>query len=255
MEIKQQDNSITAILTVWRRGHLREQLQALLQQTLPPDFIWVQQTQKHVNVECVIDEFRDKIKYSYFSENKGIFGRFESVKEVQTQFVFIIDDDMIPGYGFLENAMRLSLEKNAIVSPAGRIIPHGNLHHGPSMSAEYYQKYFMGDGTAYPYNFCAQDTCVHFGNNAWLFRTKWMKYFFSVDPFTRESGEDIHLSATCKLFGDINTYVPLQNSEKNSVNIKRHYSFDDTALCRQHGFHSLRSDIVLFFKQSGWLLQ
>ena len=247
------EKNITVILTVWKRNHLRRQLQTILQQTLSPAYIWVQQTQKHVDVDDVVNEFQNSIKYSFYPENKGIFGRFESVGEVQTSYVFIMDDDIIPGTEFLENAMRVSLKKNAIVSPAGRIIPPGSLHNGSNESREYMRKYFIGDGLLYPYNYCYHDTCVSFGNNAWLLRTEWMKYFFSFEPYTRDSGEDIHLSATCKILGGIDTFVPEQTTVENCGNLKRSYSFDEIALHRQVGFCSLRSEIVLFFKQHGWL--
>jgi len=247
------ENDITVILTVWKRNHLRRQLETILKQTLIPSSIWVQQTQKHVDVDDVLSEFQNCIKYSFFSENKGIFGRFESVREIKTPYVFIMDDDIIPGTEFLENAMRLSLEKNAIVSPAGRIIPQGCLHNGPRESREYMRKYFIGDGLLYPYNYCYQDTRVSFGNNVWLFRTEWMKYFFSFEPYTLVSGEDIHLSATCKLLGGIDTFVPEQTTIETCGNLKRSLSFDEMALHRQEGFCSLRSEIVQFFKQHGWL--
>jgi hypothetical protein len=32
---------ITAILTVYKRDHLEEQLEALARQTVPPDHVWV----------------------------------------------------------------------------------------------------------------------------------------------------------------------------------------------------------------------
>lgn len=38
-------NEITAIVTVWKRTHLEEQLEALARQTTPPREIWVYQNE------------------------------------------------------------------------------------------------------------------------------------------------------------------------------------------------------------------
>jgi GT2 family glycosyltransferase len=99
------DGNITAIITVWKRNHLAEQLRALLSQTRPPSIIWVQQTQHHVNVDDSIHAFHDRIQYTCQEENKGVFGRFESVRQVETEFTYIIDDDIIPGTTFLDKAL------------------------------------------------------------------------------------------------------------------------------------------------------
>ena len=95
---------ITAILTVWKRNHLEEQLQALLGQTVVPSHIWIQQSQHHVDVSVIVDKYKDRVCYSCWENNPGVFGRFESVIQVETPYIFIIDDDMIPGEMFIENA-------------------------------------------------------------------------------------------------------------------------------------------------------
>lgn len=247
---------ITAILTVWKRNHLEEQLESLLQQTLVPSCIWVQQMQQNVNIDSIIEKFQSRIKYTYFSSNKGVFGRFESVMDnVDTSYTFIIDDDIIPGKCFLNDALQLSIHKNAIVSPAGRIIPDWTIFPDKALDREYMEKYFIGDGLCYPFNYCKSDTNVDFGNNAWLFRTEWMKYFSAFLPLTRKSGEDIHLSATCSLLGGIKTFVPKQTTVGNCGNLKRKYSFDEIALHKQNDFHSTRAEIVSRFRKKGWLCE
>ena len=50
---------------------------------------------RSVDVDDIIEKYSDKIKYFYYEENKGVFGRFESVSSIDTEYVFIIDDDRL----------------------------------------------------------------------------------------------------------------------------------------------------------------
>ena len=237
-------DTITAILTVWKREHLEEQLLALLGQTVCPDRIWIQQCQHYVNVDAVIDRYKGKIYYECREENLGVFGRFESVKEVDTSFVYILDDDIIPGKRFIEKALDTCKRLHAVISPHGRILsPDTNrtLH-------------FVGDGYEFQHSFCLEDTKVDFGNNAWFFRKEWISYFFKRQALFRNNGEDIHLSATCQLFGNILTYVPRQIIPSEAGNIKRIYSGDEQALCRKPRFGEERVQVVQHFRNDGWKL-
>lgn len=237
-------DAITVILTVWKRNHLEEQLQALFQQTVPPFHIWVQQSLNHIDVSHIIKQYSKKICYFHFEENPGVFGRFESVTEVQTPFVCILDDDQIPGKRFLENALEACKRLNAIISPHGRwLSPQTNQ-----------TERFVGDGFEFQHSFCLEDTKVDFGNNAWFFRKEWITHFLSVPPLFRNNGEDIHLSATSKLSGDIPTYVPKQIVPSESGNVKRIYSGDSHALHKKPLFSEERIKVIRRFRQLNWHL-
>lgn len=238
-------NTITAILTVWKRNHLEEQIQALLEQSVSPKTIWVQQTQHHVNVDDLIYKYRDHIKYTCWEDNPGVFGRFESVKDVTTSYVYIMDDDIVPGSGFLEKALKTSQRLNAIVSPNGRLL---NIKNNRT-------EVFVGDGYEFQHSFCTIDKEVDFGNNSWFFKKEWIDLFLQEKPLFRNNGEDIHLSATCKLLGNISTFVPRQINPNESGNIKRLYSTDDFALHKKMGFGRERVYVIKKFRNLGWILQ
>jgi Predicted glycosyltransferases len=239
------EKEVTVILTVWKRNHLEEQIKALLNQSKPPFEIWVQQTQNHVNVDEVIERYRDKVRYFYYEENKGVFGRFESVSSVYTEYVYIIDDDIIPGVDFLGLALSKSIELNAIISPNGRIInSETNLVYD-----------YVGDGNWFEHSFCKDDTLVDFGNNAWFFKTEWIDEFLKYTPLYRNNGEDIHLSTSIKILKGIDTYVPEQLTPYGSGSIKRHYSSDEHALHKRQNFQKERIDVIKRFRIEGWMLQ
>lgn len=236
---------ITAILTVWKRNHLEEQLQALLGQTVVPSHIWIQQSQHHVDVSVIVDKYKDRVCYSCWENNPGVFGRFESVIQVETPYIFIIDDDMIPGEMFIENALSTCKRLNAIISPHGRLLS----------SDACQTKIFVGDGYQFQHSFCLEDTEVDFGNNAWFFKKEWISYFLSKTPLYRNNGEDIHFSAMCKLLGNIPTYVPRQIVPVESGNVKRYYSADEHALHLKPLFNKERIDVVERFRNIGWHLR
>ena len=238
------EKEITVILTVWKRDHIEEQIIALLDQSKPPFEIWVQQTQNHIDVTDVLWKYRDNIRYSYYEKNKGVFGRFESVGDVKTEYVCIIDDDIIPGVRFLEIALQKSGELNAIISPNGRIINPANYA---------YEKY-IGDGILLGHSFCKRDTLVDYGNNAWFFKTEWIDFFLQYPPLYRNNGEDIQLSASLKLNKNICTCVPRQIIPNESGNIKQSYSFDALALHKRHGFQDERNNVIQRFRDEGWML-
>ncbi|WP_279135591.1 glycosyltransferase family 2 protein [Parabacteroides johnsonii] len=238
-------DAITAIFTVWRRNHLEEQLQALFQQTVLPSHIWVQQSQHHVDVSAVVDKYKDRVRYFCWENNPGVFGRFESVTQVETPYVYILDDDIIPGKMFIENALSACKRLNAIVCPHGRLL-------SPDICRT---RIFVGDGYQFQHSFCLEDTEVDFGNNAWFFRREWIGYFLSEKPLYRNNGEDIHLSAMCKLLGNIPTYVPRQIVPVESGNVKRCYSADEHALHRKPLFSKERFEVVERFRNIGWHLR
>ena len=236
---------VTAILTVWKRNHLEEQLQALFGQTVPPAYIWVQQSQHHVDVSAIVDKYKDRVRYSCWENNLGVFGRFESVVDVETPFVYIMDDDIIPGKRFVERALNSCKRLNAIISPHGRLLSPDTCQ----------TKIFVGDGYEFQHGFCLEDTKVDFGNNAWFFKKEWISYFLSQTPLYRNNGEDIHFSAMCKLLGNIPTYVPRQIVPVESGNVKRYYSADEHALHRKPLFGKERVEVVERFRNIGWHLR
>ena len=123
---KSNSDAITAILTVWKRNHLEEQLQALFQQTVCPDQIWVLHSKYYVDVDAIIRKYKDRIRYMRWDDCPGVFGRFEIVTRIETPFVYIADDDIIPGKQFLERALEACKRMLAIISPHGRLISPDN---------------------------------------------------------------------------------------------------------------------------------
>jgi hypothetical protein len=245
---------VAVILTVWKRDHLREQIEALLQQSLPPSEIWIYHCCRHVRPALTETKQYPFIKYQFNSADLGYFGRFSLGLQVDTPYLLVMDDDVIPSSRWLEECRELCSQQNVIVSPAGRIIPRDNYSPEKISGKDHLARYFFGDGdNGSMANRCEANTIVDFGCNSWFIRTEWLQYFWSVKPYSRLTGEDIHLSASSLLLGGIRTLCPRQEENGLCGNRKKEYGFDQIASWRQPGFIPERKKILEgWIKEKGW---
>ena len=131
---------------------------------------------------------------------------------------------------------------NAIVSCTGRIIPKNNFEPENHLITPR-KNYFVGDMSATK-NRCVKDTLVDYACNSYFFKTKWIEVFWKLWPKTFLTGEDIHLSASCKTALDIPTYVLQQKNKTDSGNLKKHYGSDDFATWKQSDFIERRRIVI-----------
>ena len=76
---------VTAILTKYKREHLfSEQLESVVNQSV------------NVNEVLICDNTTD---------NKGVWERFKLAKKSKNDFVWVLDDDTIPGKDYLKNVL------------------------------------------------------------------------------------------------------------------------------------------------------
>ncbi|TDE17059.1 glycosyltransferase [Dyadobacter psychrotolerans] len=189
-------SGLTVILTVWKRNNLKEQLQALQNQTIRPNQIWVLQNEKYVNAEDIINKF-PQVQYIKSSINLKYFGRFSLAQYVNTKHVWILDDDVVPGKKWIEMCLNMQSVNSCIISCAGRRIPNETYYLGDRKDIF---KYYYGDvSPGLAYHFCENNTVVDFGCNGWFFEKKLIELFWSTPPLNLEMSEDMHLSAICKL--------------------------------------------------------
>lgn len=236
-----QENNVTVVLNVWKRRYLEEQLKSIFTQTIRPSAIWIIQYENHFNVNSILNKYSG-LEYLYSSLNLKYFGRFSFANHAKTDYIWILDDDVIPGIKWLENSLAACERHDAIVSSAGRIIPRGQfyLRYRPEN-----ESYFVGDITKNTsYNFCQEDTIVDFGCNGWLIKTDWLEEFWAHPPLTLDMAEDIHLSAVCKSRLGVNTIVLKQTCEETSGNLKIAYGRDQFASWTKPGFYDLRKIVL-----------
>ncbi len=247
---------VTVMINVWKRTHIEEQLFHLLSQTVYPKEIWVLYYEQHVLVEEIIRGYQQKFPFITLirsDKNLRYFGRFSIAVNVMTKYTWIIDDDVIPGELWLEHCVEKCEKLNAIVSCTGRIIPPNNFRPERWRWGNSY-KHFVGDEkNGGQINYCEEDTQVDYACNSYFIKSAWMQAFWGLWPVTFNSGEDIHLSASCKSQLGVDTFVLKQSSIRDSGNIKRPYGWDDNASWKKNDFIDIREDVFRYhIEKNNW---
>lgn len=223
---------IVTVLTAFKRNYFAEQIQSLLAQTVPPDLIVVLQNENHVDLSNIYENFGERVKVIKSDLNTKFWGRFALAQLFNSDFILVLDDDIIPGKKWIENCLRLCEEKNCVVCANGRSFNNDN---GFGDSGE-----------------VTQDTRTAFGGHSWFFKKDWLKYFWNFSPLTYDTGEDITFCASVKILGDIETWVPKQSLNDHTSAHMRNFSGDENASWRTSNWNEKRLEICRHFIDLGW---
>lgn len=118
---------ISVILTIWKRAHLDEQIENILSQTVKPREIIVVQCCNFVDLSFPdVESYGIKLKYVYSSYDFGYFFRFSTAVYAESNYVYIMDDDLVPTKNWLNYIFNICKKRNVIVSSSGRILPNNN---------------------------------------------------------------------------------------------------------------------------------
>lgn len=222
-------HKIVAILTAYKRDYFIEQIFALLNQTTKVDKIIIFNN-GNLNLSHLKQTFGDKINLINSELNTKFWGRFAIANLLNTEYVLMLDDDTIPGIQWVENCLRLSLEKNCIVTGNGRSIDN---------------VVCLGDN-----GHVDEDTKIGFGGHSWFYKKEWLKYFITEEPLNYDTGEDITFSAFCKMKGNIETWIPKQSGESSAH--KKSYAGDQHASYQLNNWDNIRNEMCQYFIKMGW---
>lgn len=187
---------ISVILTAWCRPNLlEEQLERILNQTIPPHEIvlWYNKPPNKLKfierkqmVSFKNDHFLKKIICDY---NFGIIPRFSLACCMEGEYVCIFDDDTMPGERWLENCLNYVDSQRVICGTIG-------LRYLSTKSELKIEKPRMG--------WEAMNTSLEYVDlvgHSWFFRREWAKYFWDEEALLRNFGEDIHFCAMLQRHG------------------------------------------------------
>lgn len=223
---------IVAILTVYKRDYLSLQLGSLFNQSVCPDLIVVLQNDSLTEINLDKYEGDDRIVIVRSSYNTKFWGRFAIAQIINSEYILILDDDIVPESRWVENCYRLLQEKNCVVCANGRGFKNDQ---GFGDSGE------VGD-----------DTQTAFGGHSWFFRKEWLKYMWEFPPISYETGEDITFCASCKIVGGIETWVPRQSLSDQTSAHMNNFSGDENASWRSSNWGEKRLEICDHFLKLGW---
>lgn len=211
------ENSIGIILTQWKRNHLENQLNCISKQNIEIDYIIVFQNENHVDITNILKKFNNiiHVKSDY---NTKYFGRFSYFFNIPVDICIVMDDDIMPGPHCIRNYVNQCLEKNAIIGGNGRI-GYANTNNLKKVNDVGIRRGLLMD----------------FVGHLWCFKKDWLYYMFSTKPYTYDTGEDMHLCYSCKLFGNINSYVAQHNTiEECSDTTMNKLAADQFSSCNYH---------------------
>ena len=196
---------ITCVCNLYKRPEsLIRQLDAIENQSLKPKSIILYQdgiSAAKYEVKLNNNMLQHFEEYRRADSNTGVWSRFKFAMEVaKTKYVWVFDDDTIPGERWLENCMTQMLEHedegiygtNGIMMTDDHTYPSGG---------------YFPVGWKNPVKVCTQ---VDFVGHSWFFKKKYLEYMFDGTEKLQELkyvAEDMCLSIKAKEHG-VKTYVP-----------------------------------------------
>ncbi|CAA6655249.1 unnamed protein product [Spirodela intermedia] len=180
---------ITVILNHFKRKTLCSQLDSLLHQTVPFH---------NLSLRKIVESYNNsKISFVSSSYDFKYYGRFQMALQSEADFIYILDDDMIPGRRMLEilsHAGGTDKYRNSVLGSIGRILPFRQ----KDFSFPSYRKFRSKEAGLYlpdpAYDITVDRVVqVDFLSSSWFLSADLVKTLFVETPFTWMTGEDLHL--------------------------------------------------------------
>ncbi|EPS59402.1 hypothetical protein M569_15406, partial [Genlisea aurea] len=217
---------VKIILNHFKRKTLCAQLDSLLHQTLPFHTLWVLSfaSPNEEHLRTVVSDYNDS-RISFISSGYDFkyYGRFQMALQTEgIDFVYILDDDMIPGKKMLEILCHVAgteKYKHAIFGSIGRILPFMSKD---GLSFPSYQKSHTKEAGLYlpdpAYDIRVERIFeVDFLSSSWFLSAELINTIFIEIPFTFRTGEDLHLSYQLQKYRGISSYVlPVDQNDKDT---------------------------------------
>lgn len=186
---------ITAILNGYKRPQfLKEQIDALKNQTIPPKEIMLWQN----NLDGFDKALTDTIITASCNKNLGVWARFAFALNAKTEYICIFDDDTIPGDQWFENCLNTMKTHEGLLGTVGLIYDTVNSYRP--------NKRFGWADINNP-----EVIQVDIVGHAWFFKREWLSaYWRELPPINLTTvGEDMHFSYSIQKYLNLNTYVPI----------------------------------------------
>ena len=197
--------SVSVVLNVYKRGSkFTKQLEALIAQTAPISEFLVWENGEDFAPKLVNGV--PVLKIARASENLGVWSRFAFALNATSDFVWVIDDDTVPGPRFLENALETFEAHPGVIGSRG-------LRFRSSRSYTLYDEF--GPNSQNP-----KVERVDIVGHNWIFPREWLGYFWAEYSKKFESplaGEDIHLSYAVQKHLGLGTFVPPHPEENHDL--------------------------------------
>ncbi len=192
--------TVTIVLNGFKRQHtLAKQLQSIKEQSYPVEKILyfnLKSSDKNYCPDYALLE-QAGVEYADTSHDYGVWGRFTFALNAKTDFVCVMDDDIIPGKRYIENCIASYKKQPGIYGASGLIVNFKNNR------LEHYG--WMGHKNA-------NIKKVIYLHNTWFMPRKVLHAFWAhmaPEALTHNwrCGEDMHISLVAKKAFNLSTYV------------------------------------------------
>ena len=239
---------VTVILTIFDRfDYFKEQLESIQAQSVSVD-IWVDYTVlRREEMEGILATYPD-LKFSIrWNQNLKYHGRFNYALNADTPYVFICDDDIIPGPKYLEHCIEtLNKLGDALLTSYGVILDPDEKGYVPARKEGYKSMNI-------------EPVQVDMAGQSMFMKTEYLRFLNAEPPLTRENGEDLHFSFMLQKYGGIPVYAPAHNPEEPDKwgcdpEKGELYGEDDKATWKKSDHVPIRDSIVNTYRKNGWRL-
>lgn len=238
-------DSITVIMTQYKRNYTEMQLNLILQQEgVKISQIFIQQNENHVNLSF-LNQLIENLHYPHLppikwihnrDENFKFYGRFALPLVIDTTYTIILDDDIGHGSRFFAHCLNIVDKYNAICGHAGEIIT-------PTFAALYFAPMEVS-------------TRVDYLIQTFVFRTEWIRYFWRESMPTFSQAEDISFSLT--LFKNAGITAIIASSPERELGLwgslpEHDRGSDQHSTMKKKSSSILRWSITLYWIEAGYL--
>lgn len=186
---------IAVILNVYMRGEqLSKQIDALAQQSIKPNKIYIWQNGENYDIP---EEILKIAVVAKCNQNLGVWARLAFALNIRSEYICMLDDDTIPGTRWLENCIQTMATHEGLLGTRG-------LKFKSQKSYRWSEEF----GWNAPNETVEEVDIV---GHSWFFRTSWLTAFWGElppSPFPETAGEDMHFSYAIQKKLGLSTYVP-----------------------------------------------
>ena len=236
-------NSYTysAIICMHKRSRIDDVYQALSCQSVPPKSILMLINEQHINPNEIRERYPGALVAQ--SDINSLYTRWAMGYALDGDYIFVCDDDQIPGASYIEKAINLSSKKRALVCGTGR--RHSRTgKQGFYESISPYERNGKGAGALLK----AMPIECDWGCNSYLFRKDWIHYIMAEERYRnlQLKVDDIQLAYNLYAYGGIGCWVAQQDIDDNSTlySTDTGRGNDEHALWSKSDHFSIRKDYL-----------
>tara|TARA_B110000285_G_scaffold556_1_gene649 strand:+ start:1440 stop:2174 length:735 start_codon:yes stop_codon:yes gene_type:complete len=233
-------NQVTTVLSAVKRLHyLPSQIESIKEQTVDSDISLIWHNDEPYNLEYPAVVYKNGSDYF-----NSLYGRFYNSLHIKTPYVFIVDDDILPGKKYLERCIEYSksVEDNVVISTFGVTVNPDNI--------TYYDVRRTGVDT-----FLNTPLQVDMGGEGWFMKTELLQHFLRGSIIEPSNGEDLHFSFSLHSVGIPIVVLDKDKKDKDTwqdLTLGRRGA-DEFGLHRTDNEHYIKRDKLLkLYATKGW---